>query len=102
TVTGGSLCTRPQNLWASSFVSVCLFFFFSSRRRHTRLVSDWSSDDVLFRSRNRRRQDVEAFGCLLRGRLPPKKPRLRPLTMWTETERGFLPGQRCSKQQPRR
>ena len=22
----------------------CLFFFFSSRRRHTRLVSDWSSD----------------------------------------------------------
>ena len=23
---------------------VCFFFFFSSRRRHTRLVSDWSSD----------------------------------------------------------
>src|SRR5262249_59061425 len=23
---------------------VMLFFFFSSRRRHTRLVSDWSSD----------------------------------------------------------
>src|SRR5438046_7075700 len=22
----------------------CVFFFFSSRRRHTRLVSDWSSD----------------------------------------------------------
>src|SRR5262249_56579596 len=22
----------------------CLWFFFSSRRRHTRLVSDWSSD----------------------------------------------------------
>src|SRR5262249_56647518 len=22
----------------------CCFFFFSSRRRHTRLVSDWSSD----------------------------------------------------------
>ena len=22
----------------------CAFFFFSSRRRHTRLVSDWSSD----------------------------------------------------------
>ena len=22
----------------------CIFFFFSSRRRHTRLVSDWSSD----------------------------------------------------------
>src|SRR5262249_26000182 len=25
-------------------ISFCLFFFFSSRRRHTRLVSDWSSD----------------------------------------------------------
>src|SRR5215213_6502573 len=23
---------------------MCFFFFFSSRRRHTRLVSDWSSD----------------------------------------------------------
>src|SRR5258706_16463363 len=26
------------------FVCSLLFFFFSSRRRHTRLVSDWSSD----------------------------------------------------------
>src|SRR5262249_56740677 len=25
-------------------VSTIVFFFFSSRRRHTRLVSDWSSD----------------------------------------------------------
>src|ERR1019366_8253219 len=25
-------------------LSLLLFFFFSSRRRHTRLVSDWSSD----------------------------------------------------------
>src|SRR5437016_6777186 len=32
----------------------CVFFFFSSRRRHTRLVSDWSSDvcssDLCWRS----------------------------------------------------
>src|SRR5438093_6097240 len=27
-----------------SLLYLCLFFFFSSRRRHTRLVSDWSSD----------------------------------------------------------
>src|SRR5215213_10468686 len=27
-----------------SVVSIFFFFFFSSRRRHTRLVSDWSSD----------------------------------------------------------
>src|ERR1039458_5844640 len=25
-------------------MSICLFFFFSSRRRHTRCLSDWSSD----------------------------------------------------------
>src|SRR5438093_5098707 len=28
----------------------CYFFFFSSRRRHTRLVSDWSSDVCSSRS----------------------------------------------------
>src|SRR5258706_9783274 len=32
------------------------FFFFSSRRRHTRLVSDWSSDVCS--------SDVEMFMCL--------------------------------------
>ena len=26
------------------YMCVCLFFFFSSRRRHTRFTSDWSSD----------------------------------------------------------
>src|SRR5262245_62430984 len=26
------------------FVLLCFFFFFSSRRRHTRCLSDWSSD----------------------------------------------------------
>src|SRR5207302_4099009 len=35
-----------------SVVLVCLFFFFSSRRRHTRFSRDWSSDvcssDLLF------------------------------------------------------
>src|SRR5438046_161323 len=29
---------------AFSFSLIFFFFFFSSRRRHTRLVSDWSSD----------------------------------------------------------
>src|SRR5205807_4002072 len=28
----------------------CVFFFFSSRRRHTRLQGDWSSDVCFFRS----------------------------------------------------
>src|SRR5262249_59758357 len=43
---------------------VSLFFFFSSRRRHTRLVSDWSSDvcsSDLRWSRGRR------GGCRRRG-----------------------------------
>src|SRR5437016_7609745 len=33
-------------LRSSSALPMCIlfFFFFSSRRRHTRLVSDWSSD----------------------------------------------------------
>src|SRR5205809_2814733 len=35
------------------FVWVMLFFFFSSRRRHTRCSRDWSSRRVLFRSRQR-------------------------------------------------
>src|SRR5882762_931150 len=30
-----------------------IFFFFSSRRRHTRFKCDWSSDVVLFRSRSK-------------------------------------------------
>src|SRR5258706_8336364 len=34
--------------WSVTGVQTCAFFF-SSRRRHTRLVSDWSSD-VCFRS----------------------------------------------------
>src|SRR5438093_12957948 len=54
-----------------------LFFFFSSRRRHTRLVSDWSSDGVLFRSRQtheierREHEHEQARG----GRVDARGPR---------------------------
>src|SRR5438477_8538544 len=34
---------------------MCIFFFFSSRRRHTRLTCDWSSDVCLRSLRSRRR-----------------------------------------------
>src|SRR5437016_12329528 len=44
-------------------VRVLLFFFFSSRRRHTRLVSDWSSDVCS--------SDLEAFGYLKRVIVTP-------------------------------
>ena len=37
----GGGCSRLVSL---PYVCVYFFFFFSSRRRHTRLVSDWSSD----------------------------------------------------------
>src|SRR5262249_59086829 len=37
-------CIASSSYLLMAFRSVYLFFFFSSRRRHTRLVSDWSSD----------------------------------------------------------
>src|SRR5438093_7828917 len=38
-------CEQSYYLCSYSYCfSLCYFFFFSSRRRHTRLVSDWSSD----------------------------------------------------------
>src|SRR5690554_7229007 len=44
---------------------VCVIFFFSSRRRHTRCGRDWSSDGVLFRSLN----TFEVFlGFLIMGK----------------------------------
>src|SRR5258706_7792691 len=50
------------------FTDVC--FFFSSRRRHTRLVSDWSSDvcssDLLLLCRRRQRQSLTALQPCLR------------------------------------
>src|SRR5258706_9756286 len=47
------------------------YFFFSSRRRHTRLVSDWSSDvcssDLLLRT-TPGNEDVRPFGQTVCGR----------------------------------
>src|SRR5205814_6379520 len=36
--------TRNHPIYLPSFLHVYFFFFFSSRRRHTRCLSDWSSD----------------------------------------------------------
>src|SRR5438093_4093059 len=38
------LCVIPRRSLVVCSVVLGLLFFFSSRRRHTRLVSDWSSD----------------------------------------------------------
>src|SRR5262249_59166678 len=37
-------CTTLFSSWCAKRCTELSFFFFSSRRRHTRLVSDWSSD----------------------------------------------------------
>src|SRR6266571_8313270 len=47
-------------------------FFFSSRRRHTRLTCDWSSDVVLFRS------------CRPSASAPPRTRKGRPMTSWRD------------------
>src|SRR5437763_3471122 len=41
-------CITSEVYWQG--ISSCQSFFFSSRRRHTRYIGDWSSDVVLFRS----------------------------------------------------
>src|SRR5256885_6432750 len=37
-------CESPMHIASMVSKWSCLFFFFSSRRRHTRLQGDWSSD----------------------------------------------------------
>src|SRR5438093_9888362 len=58
------------------FFLVCFlffyFFFFSSRRRHTRLVSDWSSDVCS--------SDLKESNCRKRHALISKGIRLEPLS----------------------
>src|SRR5262245_41217834 len=48
-------------------VVVCFFFFFSSRRRHTRCLSDWSSDvcssDLLISALSNILDNAEAFAA---------------------------------------
>src|SRR5438046_4702857 len=56
---------------------MCIVFFFSSRRRHTRLVSDWSSDvcsSDLFRRSALRSLPLVKRKALLRKVLPEAGP----------------------------
>src|SRR5437016_9924353 len=62
-----------------------LFFFFSSRRRHTRLVSDWSSD-VCSSDLSREHQRAEPVGCRFRGSRPSGGPR----AIWLPFRAPFL------------
>src|SRR5260370_29314093 len=38
------LCVSSRHAKFASYMSLFMFFFFSSRRRHTRFKCDWSSD----------------------------------------------------------
>src|SRR5215203_6589944 len=58
------------------------FFFFSSRRRHTRYWRDWSSDGALPISRTGRRD-----GCLLIRRRRPAGGRTKKPPVLDETRR---------------
>src|SRR5262249_59410421 len=69
------ICTYCAPLVSCSFV-----FFFSSRRRHTRLVSDWSSDVCSsdlgaswFNQMYRLSADMIKPGCSLRDLLQRRK-----------------------------
>src|SRR5262245_63915361 len=61
------LCFFFFFLWSSL---ICCFFFFSSRRRHTRCLSDWSSDVCS--------SDLKPSAC----RLPP--------SIWPSQRRGWI------------
>src|SRR5205085_8666127 len=59
-----------------------LFFFFSSRRRHTRFDCDWSSDvcssDLAIYLLDRDGRVLQSLGLGENGKIPPQLPR-KPL-----------------------
>src|SRR5260370_30195045 len=59
---------------------ICLFFFFSSRRRHTRFKCDWSSDVCSsdLAKANRGKDPLYMFAALQRHLGYPAVPRVRP------------------------
>src|SRR5262249_61749722 len=66
--------------WVMHTGLVCGYFFFSSRRRHTRLVSDWSSDVCSSDLDAQLRQRVGADE-LHGDALPPPPQRIRHLAL---------------------
>src|SRR6266480_6985640 len=58
-------------LFIMSCMSAIILFFFSSRRRHTRLTCDWSSDvcssDLSDALERRAPDDLEAAGAVAEG-----------------------------------
>src|SRR5205807_5823759 len=59
-------------------------FFFSSRRRHTRLQGDWSSDVCS--------SDLRVGGAVIRQQFPDCRARLLPTGRLVEGERGAVGG----------
>src|SRR5262249_57827865 len=85
---------RAFTWWSLALGGILLcFFFFSSRRRHTRLVSDWSSD-VCSSDLGDRRGPAARVGCggdrdrrrrFRRDR--PRRERKLPRRAWRSEER---------------
>src|SRR5437899_9659936 len=75
--------------------AICLFFFFSSRRRHTRCLSDWSSDvcssDLTFERKHRNERIARN----------PRKPDVpivvpaRDLPSFTPDRKSVVVGKEC-------
>src|SRR5262245_62683203 len=77
----------------TNFQSIYFFFFFSSRRRHTRCLSDWSSDvcssDLPERARGATGRRGRAPPSHLAQASPPALPRAgRPRAPPTDGTRG--------------
>src|SRR5262245_64945507 len=77
-----------------SITAVVFFFFFSSRRRHTRCLSDWSSDVCS--------SDLATLAACGRGPAPRQyelngqilgmRPAAREVTIRHHDIKGFMPG----------
>src|SRR5688572_31300585 len=74
-----------------SFFSFCVFFFFSSRRRHTRFDCDWSSD-VCSSDLLRERVQREMRKADLDRRLDDFAHRLHALGVSAKTRQPARPG----------
>src|SRR5205814_6418561 len=65
------VCISYFFLFTSTLFVFFIFFFFSSRRRHTRCLSDWSSDvcssDLSFAHRRPRWRRRQIFSCRTRS-----------------------------------
>src|SRR5256886_4612421 len=104
----GSYSTEnPKEVYEVHASSACSFFFFSSRRRHTRFDCDWSSDvcssDLPWRLQTARRRLARPIQWLRIPHLPRRCHRpsfCPPRSCSTHCPQGFR--NRCARSEERR